>query len=239
MSVTIFRPGAHTYTYGDLGTVQIRQRRSAGAAAADWWDLLPNVWAAYQPKGAASLAASLVDLSGHGHDAISVGADPAWDAVNGWVFAPGAKYLNSGFVPQNDQSQSVLIQVTNNVTTADFIFGSIDLVWVSGFYIVSWPGPVMRYANGNGIITGGASPAAGNVGIAGNQGYLNGAPDGTALPAWVVVPAGPCYIGTAWQQGLGVPSANVYGGNISAFAICDATESAPNMLAAATAMALL
>ena len=32
MSVTIFRPGTHLYTYGDLGTIDIRQRRSAGGA---------------------------------------------------------------------------------------------------------------------------------------------------------------------------------------------------------------
>ena len=59
------------------------------AAGGTWWDLngtITSCLSAFQPKGAASYAASLLDLSGNGYDAVEgVSRDPSkWDSTNGW-----------------------------------------------------------------------------------------------------------------------------------------------------------
>jgi hypothetical protein len=68
-----------------------------GAAALAPWYLtggipLANCIAAYQPKGAASLAASYINLTGNATYDVTTGAAPGWGATNGWTFA-GAQYL--------------------------------------------------------------------------------------------------------------------------------------------------
>ena len=85
---------------------------SGGQAAAvvPWYlsggILAANCIAAYQPKGAASLAASYVNLANPGtYDAAPVVA-PTWDAVNGWV-GDGTQYLNTGVVPAANYSMFV------------------------------------------------------------------------------------------------------------------------------------
>jgi len=60
----------------------------------EWWLAggisAANCLAAYQPKGAASYAASKVNLANPGTYNLSDGAAyPTWDAVNGWTFVDG------------------------------------------------------------------------------------------------------------------------------------------------------
>jgi len=70
-------------------------------AAGGWWlsggIAAANCIAAYQPKGAASYAASLMDLSVTGNDAYE-GIAPTWDATNGWTFN-GTYFLKTGIIP--------------------------------------------------------------------------------------------------------------------------------------------
>ena len=236
MSVTIFRPGKRIYTYGDMGTIDIRQQRSA-AAAANWWDLLPNVWAAYQPKGAASLAASYLDLSGNGNNA-GVGVAPTWDGTNGWIFNGSTQYLTTTFTPAADQSQTIIVQFTNGTGAATrVIVGSLGSTGGGGPYFLletNYGGSSCFYGNGAFVAV---VPvlAAGNLGVAGNRGYRNGVAEGAAITAaagtyW------PVYIGAANGGGT---ACYFWPGNIQALALCDATESADDILAAVTAMAAL
>jgi len=160
--------------------------RSKGQNAAIPWWMAAGVtpWAAYAPKGAASFAASLVDLTGQGHDAADPGglATPGWDAVNGWTFDGLAQYLTTTFLPQNDQSQSAFVQFTNGLGTTRCIFGhgaGAD----KEFLLFRQISTGVRYANG-GLVNVGGNIAAGNLGIAGNRGYRNGVAEGAAIGAW-------------------------------------------------------
>lgn len=213
------------------------------AAAGNWWD--PNgeglcIWAAYQPKGAASFVpASLTDLSGNGNDAIDPGGanTPGWDAVNGWTFDGIAQYLETLFVAQNDQSQAVILQYTNwnSTTFRDYACGyqraSNARLGISGVW-----GGAFNYENGG--VAGGsilnAGTSTGNLAVAGDAGYLDGNPDAGPIGPWILGPSSGLFIGA--RNALGVASAHaaLY---IQAFAIYDCAPTAPQMLAIAAAMA--
>jgi len=96
--------------------------RKAEAVSADWW--LPagitqlDVVQALQPKGAASYAASLSDLSGNGNNASTISA-PGWNATDGWIFG-GAAALDSNVVPVNDGTWSVFVRYSDADTTENF-----------------------------------------------------------------------------------------------------------------------
>ena len=74
------------------------------AAAVDWWlsggISAANAILAYQAKGAASYAASLVNLANPGTYDAYAGSAPTWAAGTGWVFNGSTQYLyahSSGF----------------------------------------------------------------------------------------------------------------------------------------------
>lgn len=210
----------------------------APPAANPWWD--PGgeglcIWAAYQPKGAADLAASYLDLSGNGNNT-GPGVAPTWDIVNGWKFDGINDYLTTTFVPQNDQSQSALIQFTNlGVAQNRYLWGART----GGHYFLSanWAAdPSHRYADG--VITAGISGTygAGNAAVAGNQGYRDGVADSPALANNVTVPTTNVLIGAInW---VGTPSGfcQMY---VQAFVLYYCALTAPQVLSVATAMAAL
>lgn len=113
MSITIIRPGTRILTVGSRG---VRIMQPMGGAAP--WFLsggiaAANCLVAYQPKGAASLAASYINLANPGtYDAAPVVA-PTWDTINGWIFNGTTQYLKigAGLIPQN--GYSMLIRYTN------------------------------------------------------------------------------------------------------------------------------
>jgi hypothetical protein len=233
------RAGVNT---SDLGGMRVW--KGAAAAAAPWWD--PNgeglcIWAAYQPKGAANFAASLVDISGTGNDAIDPGgaATPGWDAVNGWTFDGIAQYLATTFVPDNDQSQTFICQFTNAATLLPNkrMFG---MATNAGTQIWLEPdrgtGTQMEYRHGSSTSNVAPILLAGNLGIAGNDGFRNGVSEGIVLLGFTNPPAHTLYIGA--QNVIGVVDFH-WQGYMQAFAIYDCTLTALQMLAVATAMAAL
>lgn len=224
-----FRPGQRIVSIG-AGMEFVLPR---GAAAADWWDPTGAglcIWAAYQPKGAASLAASYTDLSGNGNNA-GVGVAPTWDAVNGWKFNGINQYLTTTFVPQDDQSQSVLVQFTNVSGAAGHIFGMIQAANCRMFINPSNLGNTY-YSNGSGNTGGVPDTTAGNLAVAGSSAYRNGAPHAGVIAAYGAVPVVACWIGRA-NGGL------FQAAYIQALALYDCTLTAPQVLAVATAMSLL
>ena len=98
--------------------------QAAAVAGGGWWDLngtITSCVAAYQPKGAASYAASKVNLTGDtDYDAVE-GTAPDWDVVNGWK-SNGYKYLTTGITATNGYSAIVRF---SNAAAADrpFIMG--------------------------------------------------------------------------------------------------------------------
>lgn len=87
-------------TFGRTFSPSFNSKSIAAAVAGGWWlsggIAAANCIAAYQPKGAADLAASKVNLANPGTYNAFAGADPTWDAINGWIGA-GASYLRTGF----------------------------------------------------------------------------------------------------------------------------------------------
>jgi len=85
--------------YGIQGALGRSVKRAA--AGGGWWlaggIAAANCIAAYQPKGAASYAASKVNLANAGtYDAISGNSHSAWDASYGWDFvAANAQWIST------------------------------------------------------------------------------------------------------------------------------------------------
>lgn len=219
--------------------IAVFEKLPLSAGTIDWWDLLGSgacVYSAYQPKGASSFAGSLVDLTGNGNDAIDPGGagTPTWDAVNGWTFNGIANYLATTFTVQNDQSQSVVVQYTNNVATGNYLFGA--KTGTDYFTISAFSGPRIAYGNGA-LLAVAPQLLSGNLGVAGNQGYRNGIANGGAIGAYSGAITHSCAIG-ALQTALGV-FGNFQSVQIQAIAFYDCVLSSAQMAAAAAIMPLL
>lgn len=127
--------------------------------------------AAWRPKGAATYAASKVNLANPGtYDAVDGAAYPTWDAINGWkADRTQSQYLATGITPVNNQTWSGFVRFTNAATIVAMpLFGAHGL---SSFFMIE-PYRV-GYFNGDGLIV---VPAltSGVLGVAGTVGYRNG-----------------------------------------------------------------
>jgi len=81
---------------------------------------------------------------------------------------------------------------------------------------------------------------AGNLAVAGSQGYVNGAADGAAIGAWGGAASEVLYIGCRHRHDLGAGSRDQYlTAYIKAFALYDTALTGAQVLAVATAMAAL
>jgi peptidoglycan/xylan/chitin deacetylase (PgdA/CDA1 family) len=212
---------------------------SPRSAAGAWWQAAGvTPWAAYGPRGAASFAASLVDLTGQGHNATDPGgaATPAWDAVNGWTFDGVGTYLQTTFVPAQTQAQTLIVQYTraalgeSQCITASF-GGSGNTRF--GLYASQSAGTAAIYQNG-GAQQVGPAMGGGNLAVAGNQGYRNGIADGDPVAAYDNAPDDALYIGA--RNNDGTPD-YFLGGRIQSLALFDSVLTAPQVKALATAMA--
>lgn len=161
-------------------------RSQPAAAAADWWVVAGKTTvAAYQPKGAASLAASYVNLANPGtYDATPVTA-PGWSSGNGWEFtAANSHYLSSGITPTSS-SWTVLVRYSGVTGDNRGLFGFYAGGY--GFLIeVMAASNRMDMYNGLDYPSGyfNVAPAltAGVYGFAGKTAYRDGISDGT-IPA--------------------------------------------------------
>lgn len=196
-----------------------------------WWMAAGIVpWQAQSAEGAADLASSYIDLTGNANH-LSAVAVPDWDAVNGWKF-DGTMALDTGFIPQNNQTQTVIIKYST------YPGGAAP----AGLFGLSYGGLSNRFAielslnywNG-GFVNRPMAPASAIIGVAGNQGYLNGVADGGAIGAWgATVPAHTCYIGAVRVIG-GLPwtMGQMY---VQKHVIFDVALTAPQIAAMVAAM---
>lgn len=198
--MTILRTGLH----GHSGPGVIPGPAMGGGAGAlgpagGWWDDFGSItcaWAAYQPKGAASLAASYIDLTGNGNNC-GPGVAPGWNAVNGWIFNATNQWLDTSFIPQIDQSQSMLMQFTNYTSVG--VEMAMGVRTGGGDYLIApnYTGSILRGNGGNISVAPGL--LIGNIGVAGSQGYRNGVAEGAPFGAWGAGGAFSVYIG-CWNQ---------------------------------------
>lgn len=215
------------------------------AAAAPWWlsggVAAANAVAVYQPKGAASLAASYSNLANPGTYDAAPGVAPTWDAATGWTFAAASsQYLTTGITPTLASGYtpwSVLVQFSGSPAAGQMLFGcgiageSAANAWKMQPNIVNVS---KRYHNG-GRTGAGAVATAGNMAMAGQTGYFDGAFNVT-FTGGSFATAYPIFLG-AINTGAG--AAEYLSGNMQAVAIYNTTLTAAQVFAVSTAMAAL
>ncbi|MBN1261077.1 MAG: hypothetical protein JXB35_10390 [Anaerolineae bacterium] len=150
------------------------------AAATPWWladGETPLI--AYQPKGAASKAASLINLANPGtYNGVEIGS-LVWDAASGWTgtAADSDSVVDTGLVWT--ANYMMFIQFSNWTSTG-------NLVGVQGgtsqyVFLASYSGPTFYYCNGGTSFKTGTVASAGNYAMGGGNAYYNGVPDASGL----------------------------------------------------------
>lgn len=231
------RPGAIRVADG----MGVEQSRSYGVS---WWlsggIAAANCIAAYQPKGAASYAASKVNLANPGTYDAYEGIAPDWSTAAGWDFGAITKYLKTNLYP--DQDWSGLALYSSCTTLNGYICGAFFADGTRRLNLL----PNTNIAPGGVFYGSGKTPSyyvvaptligGGVLGIAGLQGYRNGLPEGANPSAPNTGTSRELYIGCL-NQNL-VPSAQ---GDaiVGALAVYDITLSNAQMAAVSAAMAAL
>lgn len=199
----------------------------AAAAAAGWWVVAGKTCvAAYQPKGAASLAASYVNLANPGtYNAAPGGGAPTWASGTGWPAGSGV-YLTTGIVPQS--TWTVICRFAGMISNS-VMFGS----WEGGaYYQYERYYDVFYYENGPFVAATAPAGNAGVIAIADRACYLNGTLDKTLAAG--APSALPIYLLNR-NPIAGVATA----GSMQAFAIYSDTLSAGEVATVSSAMAAL
>ncbi len=203
------------------GGIGPRALGGGAAAASDWWTVSDQTCvAAYQPIGAASLAASYINLANPGTYNAAPGVAPTLGA-GGWRFDGSTQRLRTGIAPNNNNwsaiirfsdwtsnsGQKVLFGESNNGGT-----GTFSIYW----YLYN---TTARYANGGNVNYARGSATAGIAAIAGAAAYFDSADVG-AIPT-AIITHGEIWIGWRYAD---------YGAFIcQAFAIYSTTLSAADV----------
>lgn len=189
-----------------------------------------NCIAAYQPKGAASLADSYKNIANPGVYDAAPGTAPTWSATAGWIFAAASsQYLTNGITPTN--TWSVLVRCSDQQNGGDtWVFGNYNATgWgIQPLYLAS-----TRYYNGTTVTVGGGDRVNGVWGLVGAQGYFNGLAEGAAT-------AGNASLGAAMFIGdISGAYRRYFTGYIQSMAIYNVTLTAAQVWAVSYAMNVL
>ena len=205
----------------------------------NWWEAGGTISciAAYQPKGAASLAESYLNLENPGtYDASPIVA-PTFNTATGWTFNGSTQYLDTGIVPAANMTFIVQFSGGGSVDSR-VMFGGIDTGALSalvGFTpFVEIPPNGVAYVNGSGFWLKEVNMTDGNIAIAGNKAYRNGIDEGLTLGAWSGTPSHSIFIGARSFNGArNLP----WSGTIIAWAAYSSVLSASQIAAISSAMA--
>ena len=228
----IIRAGEHIQYIPGYG-ISVRESGVA-VATSNWWEVPGKTCvAAYQPKGAASYAASKVNLANPGtYDATDGASYPTWAAATGWTFNGSSQYLVS-FQPDGTSDYTVVARVLWTSGNG-FAFGSRSGTIRGPSVQPAWQtlNPAFYYGN---VGIGGSSVASNNGVYAVTKafGYYNGA-ESVAINSTVVPPALALFIGR-----LNYTTPSYYTGSIQAIAIWVGTLTTAQIQAVSTAMAAL
>lgn len=209
--------------------------KAQGAAASPWWLAggAPTPVAAYQPIGAASLAASYVNLANPGTYNAAPGVAPTWAAATGWTFNGSTQYLTAGIVLFGGWTVLLRFSSATLGTTANIFGASPDATNRFRF------GPRTAgiiYVFGAAVATVAPAITSGVIGMAGSQPYRNGVTDGAAMAAWTGSGSIVAFIGAF--NSAGSPS-GYQAANVQALAIYSATLTGAQVAAVTAAMNLL
>lgn len=214
--------------------------KGSGAVAA-WWlsggVSAANAIAVYQAIGAASQAASYVNLANPGTFNASPGTAPTWASGTGWTFDGSSQYLTTGLTP-SDTGWTALIRFVAGNKNGNSIIG----YYGAGAWLVQQNiGTNMTVYNGLPYPDGYCANSQDVRGIdtvygfAGKQPYKNGAAEATVIPAGTGS-FGNIFVGAGSFSGT--PD-QYYLGDMKAVAIYDTTLDAATVAAISAAMAAL
>lgn len=202
--------------------------------ASGWWDnggAISGCVAAYQPIGASSLAASYTNKANPGTYDAAPGTAPTFAAATGWTFNGTTQYLRTFYSPPNQAAFSAIVRFSGALTTGTRTLLATPNTTVStnlGIFQALFPAPY--YVNNAG--TGGLAAVSGGVlAIATNQGYKDGATDGTTFVG----------AGAAWKEMYiaaynGSSVGYYFSGVVQAIAIYNTTLTAGEVATLTTAM---
>lgn len=194
--------------------------------------------AAYQPIGAASLAASYVNLQNPGTYDAAPGTAPTFAPATGWTFNGTTHYLTTGITPANNGTWTFLARWSGTSGDNRTLLGYYN-AGGGAMLISSMATSVSTYSGTDfptGIASNSPALAAGVYGFAGKTPYRNGAAESTAIPA-----------GTGSAAAILLGALNLNGssviqrflGDIHAIAIYSATLTAGQIATVSAAMAAL
>lgn len=157
----------------------VLSRNPSGAA---WWEVAGKTCvAAYQPKGAASYEASLVNLAQPGTYNATEGVAPTWDAATGWGFNGSTQYLDTGIVPSS-WSWTYLVRFTDGAGVGiQSLLGTTNVAGNRRIGLHHVYNAARIYYHGSNYTEPGSPLTTGVMGMAGLQPYLNGAADGGTI----------------------------------------------------------
>jgi len=157
-----------------------------------------NCIAAYQPKGAASYAASKVNLANPGtYDAVDGAAYPTWSADTGWTFNKLlSQYLKS--CPRTAYTTTGIIRYTNNpasVMSAQAVMFGLEDRWEADPYTTVTYNPGFAYRHANWIYLPGDKRNGGVYALGRYKGWFDGelmtnALDGNRSETWYIAIGG-------------------------------------------------
>jgi hypothetical protein len=195
-----------------------------------------NCIAAYQPKGAASLASSYINLANPGTYNAAPGDAPSFDAAAGWS-TNADKWLTSEVVPATGWSIIVRFNQSVTGTVQNTVAGTSDAAGTSAaFALISRraaSGDDHFYSYGNKILITGERLSGPHVmGLAANHCYLDGVSDGD-MDETTLSTDRPIYL---MARNSGGTATTIMAGSMQAAAIYNTTLTAEQISALTTAM---
>lgn len=204
------------------------------AAAAPWWQVSGKTCViAYQPKGAASQAASYSNLANPGTYDAAAGSVPTWASGTGWTFNGSSQYLTTGWTVSST-SVTAICRFSGGGTTGDPILLGAVSSGSKRLYLCTYDssGRGVGYGNDYRVyVTPGIT--SGVLAVAGNQGYRNGSADGGTISPNSTAAGLTVYVGC--YNGAGSPQ-YYFTGNILAVAIYSAVLTSGEVSALTTRM---
>ena len=199
------------------------------------WQAARQHQLSYQPKGAASLAASYINVVSPGTYDAAPGTAPSFATATGWTFAAASlQYLTTGYTPGavfSPQSLSAVVRIVNATAGVD-LARSMERKQYR-----LWPinAGNLYVTNGAALTLAGGATSTGVIIIAGGDIYINGADVGNIAAA--VSPSVPALpIGVQNFNGsLGA----IFSGTITHFALYGAVLSPIAAAAVSAAVAAL
>lgn len=206
-----------------------------------WWDLngtITSCVVAYQPKGAASYAASKINLANPGtYNAADGAAYPSWAANTGWTFNGSSQFLKTGYIPSAGANLSVFVRANQDSS-------GTGINTIIGQHATSSPynGVLVRLfgtSSYNRYTNDGMSPLINTkttgdhvIGVAGREGFLDGTSEGTFSDLAQDFAPYDLYIGATHYS----TPIQFFKGNIYAIAIYESVLTSSQVSALATAM---